>query len=236
MKIEVLYPEICCLFGDKANMRYFEMCLPEAEFIKTPVSEMPRFLSEDVDMVYFGSCSESNQEKILRRLKGHEDRINELIEKGVVFLMTGNTFEIMGKYIEKTDGEKIEGLGIFDFYAKRTIPKRYNSLFLGKFGEMEIVGYTSRFSHCYDISEKDTFLNVTKGYGSTVEAKTEGIRRNNLFGTYLLGPFLIQNPMFTAFLMKKLGYEEPQLAFKDDIVKAYNVRLAQFKTDIVFAE
>ena len=236
MKIEVLYPEICCLFGDKANMRYFEMCLPEAEFIKTPVSEMPRFLTEDVDMVYFGSCSESNQERILSRLKGHEARINELIEKGVIFLMTGNTFEIMGKYIEKPDGEKIEGLGIFDFYAKRTIPKRYNSLFLGKFGEMEIVGYTSRFSHCYDIDEKDNFLNVTKGYGSTVDAKTEGIRRNNLFGTYLLGPFLIQNPMFTAFLMKKLGCEEPELAFKDDIVKAYEVRLAQFKTDIVFAE
>lgn len=236
MKIEVLYPEICCLFGDKANMRYFEMCLPEAEFIKTPVSEMPRFLTEDVDMVYFGSCSESNQERILSRLKGHEARINELIEKGVIFLMTGNTFEIMGKYIEKPDGEKIEGLGIFDFYAKRTIPKRYNSLFLGKFGEMEIVGYTSRFSHCYDIAEKDNFLDVTKGYGSTVDAKTEGIRRNNLFGTYLLGPFLIQNPMFTAFLMKKLGCEEPELAFKDDIVKAYEVRLAQFKTDIVFTE
>lgn len=236
MKIEVLYPEICCLFGDKANMRYFEMCLPEAEFIKTPVSEMPRFLTEDVDMVYFGSCSESNQERILSRLKGHEARINELVEKGVVFLMTGNTFEIMGKYIEKPDGEKIEGLGIFDFYAKRTIPKRYNSLFLGKFGDMEIVGYTSRFSHCYDIDEKDNFLTVTKGYGSTVDAKTEGIRRNNLFGTYLLGPFLIQNPMFTAFLMKKLGCKEPELAFKNDIVKAYEVRLAQFKTDIVFAE
>lgn len=236
MKIEVLYPEICCLFGDKANMRYFEMCLPDAEFIKTPVSEMPRFLTEDVDMVYFGSCSESNQERILNRLKGHENRINELIDKGVIFLMTGNTFEIMGKYIEKPDGEKIDGLGIFDFYAKRTIPKRYNSLFLGKFGEMEIVGYTSRFSHCYDINEKDNFLTVTKGYGSTVDAKTEGIRRNNLFGTYLLGPFLIQNPMFTAYLMKKLGCQEPELAFKNDIIKAYEVRLAQFKTDIVFAE
>ncbi len=236
MKIEVLYPEICCLFGDKANMRYFEMCLPEAEFIRTPVSEMPRFLTEDVDMVYFGSCSESNQERILSRLKGHEDRINALIEKGVVFLMTGNTFEIMGKYIQKPDGEKIEGLGLFDFHAERTIPKRYNSLFLGAFGEMEIVGYTSRFSHCYNIPEKDNFLKVTKGYGSTVDYKTEGIRRNNLFGTYLLGPFLIQNPLFTAFLMKKLGVENPELAFKDDILKAYDVRLNEFKKDIVFAE
>lgn len=236
MKIEVLYPEICCLFGDKANMRYFEMCLPDAEFIKTPVSEMPHFLTEDVDMVYFGSCSESNQERILSRLKGHEERINELIEKGVIFLMTGNTFEIMGKYIKKPDGEKIEGLGIFSFYAERTIPKRYNSLFLGRFDEMEIVGYTSRFSHCYEIDKKDKFLTVKKGYGSTVEARTEGIRRNNLFGTYLLGPFLIQNPLFTKMLLEKLGVEAPTLAFEEEIFKAYNVRLNEFKRDIVFAE
>ncbi len=234
MKIEVLYPEICCLFGDKANMRYFEMCLPQAEFIKTPVSEMPRFLTEDVDMVYFGSCSESNQERILSRLKDHKERIEALIEKGVIFLMTGNSFEIMGNYIEKPDGEKIEALGIVDFYAKRTIPKRNNSLFLGKFGETEIVGYTSRFSHSYDIKEKDAFINVTKGYGSFIDAKTEGIRKNNLYGTYLLGPFLIQNPLFTEYLCKQLGVENPQLAFKEEILKAYDVRLKEFKTDIEF--
>ena len=236
MKIEVLYPEICCLFGDKANMRYFEMCLPDAEFIKTPVSEMPRFLTEDVDMVYFGSCSESNQERILSRLKGYEQRINTLIEKGVVFLFTGNSFEILGKYIEKPDGEKIEGLGVFDFYSCRTIPKRYNSLFLGEYDGTEIVGYTSRFSHTYGIKDEDAFIKVTKGYGSVVDGKVEGVKRNNLFGTYLLGPFLIQNPLFTEKLLKALGAESAELAFRKDIMKAYDVRLAQFKTDIVFAE
>ena len=234
MKIEVLYPEICCLFGDKANMRYFEMCLPQAEFIKTPVSEMPRFLTEDVDMVYFGSCSESNQERILSRLKDHKARIEELIEKGVIFLMTGNAFEIMGNYIEKPDGEKIEALGIIDFYAKRTIPKRNNSLFIGKFGETEIVGYTSRFSHSYDIKESDAFINVTKGYGSFIDAKTEGIRKKNLYGTYLLGPFLIQNPLFTKYLLGKLGVEKPQRVFEEEIIKAYDVRIKEFKTDIEF--
>lgn len=236
MKIEVLYPEICCLFGDKANMRYFEMCLPDAEFIRTPVSEMPRFLTEDVDMVYFGSCSESNQERILERLKGNEERIKELIDRGVVFLMTGNTFELMGNYIQNTDGTKIEGLGIIDFYSERTIPKRNNSLFLGKYLDMEIVGYTSRFSHSYSIKNENAFIDVTKGYGSYINSATEGIRMNNLYGTYLLGPFLIQNPIFTEYLIKQLGVEKPQLAFKDEIMKAYTVRLEEFKKDIVFFE
>lgn len=234
MKIEVLYPEICCLFGDKANMRYFEMCLPQAEFIKTPVSEMPRFLTEDVDMVYFGSCSESNQEKILSRLRGKEDRIKELLDKGVIFLMTGNSFEIMGNFIKKPDGEKIDALGIVDFHSERTIPKRHNSLFLGSFEGMEIVGCTSRFSHSYGISEKDSFLKVTKGYGASIGDTREGIRYKNLFGTYLLGPLLIQNPSFTKYLIKLLGAENAELAFEKEAQKAYEVRLAEFKKDIKF--
>ncbi len=236
MRIEVLYPEICCLFGDKANMRYFEMCLPDAEFIKTPVSEQPLFLTEDVDMVYFGSCSESNQERILSRLMPYKERVKELIDNGVIFLMTGNSFEIMGNYIAKPDGEKIEGLGLVDFYSERTIPKRNNSLFLGKFKDMDIVGYTSRFSNSFDIKKEDSLFSVTKGYGSYIDGKTEGIVKNNLFGTYLLGPFLIQNPLFTEYLMKLLGVENPQLAFKDDIMKAYKVRLEEFNKDIIFAE
>ena len=101
---------------------------------------------------------------------------------------------------------------------------------------MEIVGYTSRFSHAYGIKNEDGFINVTKGYGSYIDSKIEGIRKNNLYGTYLLGPFLIQNPLFTEYLMKQLGVEAPELAFKDEIMKAYEVRLAEFKRDIVFAE
>ena len=84
------------------------------------------------------------------------------------------------------------------------------------------------------IKEKDAFISVTKGYGSFIDAKTEGIRKNNLYGTYLLGPFLIQNPLFTKYLMGKLGVENPQLAFEEEIMKAYDVRVKEFKTDIEF--
>ena len=234
MKIEVLYPEVCCLFGDKANMRYFKLCLPDAEFIETPIKENPRFLTEDVDMVYIGSCSESNQERILSRLKGYEERIKALIEKGVVFLTTGNAFEIFGKYIENTDGTKIDALGIFSFNAVRTIPKRNNSLFVGKYENIDIVGYTSRFSHTYNIDKNDEFISVKKGFGASVESKNEGVKRNNFFGTYLLGPFLIQNPLFTKELMKKLGVDNPELPFEADIMKAYEVRLVELNKDIVF--
>ena len=39
MKIEVLFPEFCNLFGDAYNMVYLEKTLPEAEIIRTKFSD-----------------------------------------------------------------------------------------------------------------------------------------------------------------------------------------------------
>ena len=46
MKIEVLFPEFCNLFGDAYNMVYLEKTLPEAEFIRTKFSDDVRFTEE----------------------------------------------------------------------------------------------------------------------------------------------------------------------------------------------
>ena len=108
------------------------------------------------------------------------------------------------------------------------------SLFVGKYENIDIVGYTSRFSHTYNIDKNDEFISVKKGFGASADSKNEGVKRNNFFGTYLLGPFLIQNPLFTKELMKKLGVENPELPYEADIMKAYEVRLVELNKDIVF--
>ena len=46
MKIEILYPERCNLYGDLANMDYLRKCLPQAEFVETPLGETPQFARE----------------------------------------------------------------------------------------------------------------------------------------------------------------------------------------------
>ena len=46
------------------------------------------------------------------------------------------------------------------------------------------------------------FSNILIGKGNNGEDKTEGIRQNNVFGTYLHGAFLPKNPHFTDYLIK----------------------------------
>lgn len=113
MKIEILFPEFCNLFGDISNMKYLKKCLPDEEFIETSIEEEPAFVSQDVNFIYLGPMTERTQEKVINKLQPYTEKIKELIEKNVVFLFTGNALEILGKYIENEDGTKIKGLRDF---------------------------------------------------------------------------------------------------------------------------
>ncbi len=227
--IEILFPEFCNLYGDISNMKYLQKCIPEANFIETNFGEEPTFVKNDVDLIYMGPMTEKMQEKVIEKLKPYKQRIEELIEKNTVFLITGNAIEIFGKYIENEDESKIEALGIFDIYAKRNMMKRHNSNFIGKYEDIEIVGFKSQFTQSYGNNEENYFSKVEKGIGLNPESILEGIQKNNFIATYLIGPILILNPEFTKKILQKMGIEEPKVAFEQDVKNAYEQRLKELK-------
>lgn len=234
MTIEVLYPEICCLFGDKANARYLSIALQDADFVYTPLNEQPRFVRENVDMIYLASMSESSQKLVTEVLEPYRTRLAELIENGCVVLATGNAFEIFGDKIITEKGEELPGLALVPIYTKRHMPRRANSLFLGDWEGTMVVGYTSRFTDSFYLEGAEALFTAQKGYGMNEQEAREGIRKNNFFGTHLLGPILIQNPDFTVELEKLLGVERPALPWEREVREAYEVRLAEFRRDICF--
>ena len=229
MKIEILYPEVCNLFGDTSNIKYLKKCIPEAEIIKTEINSEPAFVKQDVDMIYMGPMPENIQEIAINKLKPYKERIQELINKNVVFLVTGNAVEIFGKYIENEDGSKIEGLSLFDIYAKRDMMKRHNSIYLGTYEDIEIVGYKSQFTMAYGDNEKNYFSKVELGIGLNKESKLEGIKQNNFIGTYIIGPILILNPLFTKKMLSMLGVKDTSIAFEKETMEAYEQRLLEFR-------
>ena len=104
MKIEILYPELCTLYGDKGNMQYLKLCLPDAEFVETTLNAKPLFLTEDIDLVYMCSMSEKSQEVILSRLLPLKEEIFRAFDaEKTVFFFVGNALELLGKYIKFDD-------------------------------------------------------------------------------------------------------------------------------------
>lgn len=229
IKIEVLYSEIANLFGDLMNIKYLEKCIPDAKIIYTGLNDVPSFTKEDISLIYLGPMTEHQQELVISKLMPYTDRIKECIDNDVIFLLTGNALEVFGEYIQNEDGSKIQGLGIFNTYAKRDMMHRYNSLLLGRFEDMTIIGFKAQFSHSYGYNSDCYFYEVTRGDGLHPGTNNEGLRRRNFFATYSVGPFLIMNPLFVEYLLRLLGINEPKLAFHDEIMEAYRKRLAEFE-------
>ena len=223
--IEILFEEICNLYGDQGNVNYLEQNFDN--IIKTSYIDEPYFVKNEVKMIYLGPMSENNKIKVLNKLKPYKERIKELIDKNVIFLFTGNSFEILGKTIKTNNNEIIEGLNLLDIETIENQENRYNSLYLGKFNDIEIVGYKSQSSNSI-INEKPLFETIREENNS----KNEGLRKNNFFGTNLLGPILILNPYFTKYIFKLLNKDD--ILYEEELIDAYNKRLEEYKSDIKY--
>ena len=258
MKIEVLFPEICNLYGDLANIRYLKECIPEVEIIKTSLQDRPGFLEEEMDLVYMGTTTENGQHLALNQLRLYRQQILDKVDEGTRFLITGNAMELFGERIEEDGVEEAVCLGLFPGIARRSSVNRFNSLFVGEFhpnraegteekdksgGEakmpagkkIEVVGFMSQFGHMYDgenegTLEKMALFNSLRGPGMNMEQKNEGVRINNFLATYVIGPLLILNPPFTKWFIKDyLGYPIEKLAYEEAAMDSYTHRLKEYK-------
>ncbi|MGM9642994.1 MAG: hypothetical protein ACI3XI_07275 [Eubacteriales bacterium] len=228
MIIEVLFDEVCNLYGDPQNAVYLAKTLPDAEFIHTSLDAEPFFASYRPDMILLGSMSDSIQERVIKKLMNYSERLKELIEDNVVFLATGNACEIFCKTIENvTLGTKIDALGLFDCEVKVNWFDRYNGKVLGKFGDKTVTGFRSQFSMIYGDNSECAFVKVDRGIGINHQSKLEGFKYKNFFGTQILGPILPLNPEFCEYIISLIG-EHAQAAFKDEAMAAFNQRVKEF--------
>ncbi len=227
MKIEILYPEICNLYGDLANAKYLAAS-SDAEIITTSLGDEPAFVSEDIALVYIGTTTEKGQELARDALKPYLPQIEKRTENGGVTLVTGNALEIFGEYIECDNGERLPMLGMFPIHSQRRLLERYNSLYLGKFDNMDIVGFKSQFGHSYGDCGEGLFTTV-RGAGLNPDVKSEGIRKNNFMATYIIGPLVIVNPPFAEYILTLIGIKNPKILYREAAMDAYNTRVQQFK-------
>ena len=225
MKIEILYPEVCNLYGDLANAEYLSRS-SGAEIVTTSLKERPRFPSEDIALVYMGTTTERGQELVRDAFAPWLGALKERTAQGGLTLITGNALEIFGEYIQDEE-KQIPMLGLFPSHAERHMMARFNSLYLGKYGEMDIVGFKSQFGHSYGDNGEGLFTTV-RGPGLNPEIKPEGFRQGNLMATYLVGPLAILNPPFAKELLHLMGVAAPRLECEDIAYEAYQIRVREF--------
>ncbi len=229
MIIEVLYPEICNLYGELANIRLVKESAPEITVVETLINEKPKFLTEKVDLVYIGTMSENSQLLVMEKLAPYMEELKAAVEKGQYILATGNAHEIFAKEIKDTSGETIQCLGLFDYTVKRNMRTRYNSLYVGMYKNIPVVGFKSQFTHSYYNFQYEPLFMTERGPGFNPDIKEEGIRYKNFMGTYIIGPLFVLNPLLMEEIMHEIGDENFTCAHREAAVDAYNFRLEEYR-------
>ena len=232
MKAEILFPEVCNLYGDLQNIYYLKRCCPALEIIETDLHSKPRFLTEDVALVYMGSTTEQGLRLAADALRPYAADIAARADAGQLILLTGNAPDVFSAAIESDSADTIQGLGILPGRVRYTMMKRHNSFFLGTFDGMEVVGFKSLFGHTYPDDElANPLFRVERGVGRHPGAFAEGFLRGGLMATYLIGPLLPLNPPFTRYLLEQMGAKDVKPAFEDTAMKAYRARVEEFRDE-----
>lgn len=229
MTVEVLFRELCNLNADGQNSVYLQESMSDAEFVFTTIHDEPFFKDNDPDIIMMGHMSETTQRAVVEKLMPLKDRINELIDRGTVFLMTGNACEVFCRRISYiTEKIEIDALGIFPLDAKCDLFDRYNGKQLSVFEGIKLVGFKSQFSFLYGDNSSFYFAKCIRGVGINKSSALEGIRKKNFFGTHLCGPVLPLNPLFTEYIMKAAGYDG-RAAFSEAATDAYKQHIKEFE-------
>ncbi len=222
IKVLHLYHDLMNLYGEYGNIavlcRYLEDAGIEVQLDKVSVDDS--FNITDYNFVYCGAGTERNQKVALADLISHKDELKIYIENNGTALFTGNSLEMLGKSICDRNGDTFEALSFADFYTyqggesyKKYISANPNDtelikndtritgdvIFKADFIEKPLVGFVNK---CGFIKGNFTPLfNVVYGIGNNRNDKSDGIRINNILGTYLTGPILVKNPAMLDYVV-----------------------------------
>ena len=223
IKIAHLYYDLMNLYGENANVRalqtFFERQNVKIQIDYLTVDDEIDF--DKYDIFYIGMGTEKSQLIVLNDLKKRKNDLKKAIENNKYFFLTGNSYELLGKYIIDFDGNKIDTLGIFDFYTKIvTIKDMNNAATFRIVGETsgftslideKVIGFQNKSGTIYD--NNSPFLNITYGIGDRPNVSEEGFLYKNLYATHLVGPLFIRNPYLTNYFVKKI-IKEKDYTFK----------------------
>ena len=217
INIAYLYFDLLNLYGESGNVKALEKTLKN-QGIKVNVSRLSlddKLDFKNYDLVYMGAGTETNQKIALKHLLEYKNEVEEAIKSNKFFFITGNSSELFGKYIEDLTEKKHSGLNIFDYSAKQVTTRLASEVVAtAPYLDKEIIAFQNQNSIIEN--NHDYMFKLLKGIGSYPNSLGDGVKLNNFYATYFIGPVLVRNPHFLTYLVKELITSiDPSFKFKE---------------------
>ena len=227
IKLLHLYYDIMNLYGEYGNIKILEEHLKDQGYTvmvdKKTLGEEKNL--EEYDFIYMGCGTERNQMWIMQDFKKEKEKLSKLIEQEKNIMLTGNSYEILGKKLNREDA-----LGIFNFEAKNTQKRTTEDVICtSNLLKNKVVGFINNMSEITNL--ENSLFDIEWG----IEDKKEGISYKNLIGTHIIGPILIRNPELLKLLINRICTQKDEnFKYKDityeDEEEGYELVLKELET------
>ena len=199
LKILWMYHDLMDLYGDKGNietLRYRASKRGINVVVDTCTLQEERNI-EDYDIFFLGGGADKEQTLIYKDLLARKESILKAKESGIAFLLICGGYQLFGQYYLDQDGQKIDGLGIYDYYTESSDRDHRcigNIVVKSNIHDKEVtvVGFENHGGQTKAVS--NSFGKVLVGHGNTYKGEYEGYMDAQTIATYMHGPLLPKNP------------------------------------------
>jgi hypothetical protein len=199
LRLLALYPEQMNIYADRGNILFLQR---RCEWRGIPFEYAAAgpgvgFDPGDHDLIYIGGGQDRDQVLVADdMLSTKRDAIASAVDDGAALLAVCGGYQLLGHRYQ-LDDRSIAGLGIADLETVREPGPRLIGnvsieVDLGQ-GTRVLAGFENHGGRTYLGEAAQPLGRVLHGHGNNGSDGYEGVRRANMFGTYLHGPLLPKN-------------------------------------------
>jgi lipid II isoglutaminyl synthase (glutamine-hydrolysing) len=209
-----LYPELMNIYADRGNIAVLRArCEWRGLGFELAASSLRDTLDPDAhDLFYIGGGQDRDQAAVAHDMAATKrEALHAAAGRGAVVLAVCGGYQLLGHHYEM-GGEQLPGVGLVDLRTVREDGPRLigNCAIEADLGDgtRVIAGFENHGGRTYLGDGERPLGRVLSGHGNNGKDGFEGVRRDNVIGTYLHGPLLPKNVWLADRLIElALGLE-----------------------------
>jgi CobQ-like glutamine amidotransferase family enzyme len=207
LRFLALYPEQMNIYADRGNVLFLQRRCEwrGIDFAYASAGPGEEFDPSAHDLIYLGGGQDRDQRAVAADMVvSKRAAMSEATEDGAVVLAVCGGYQLLGSSYQ-LDEESLPGLGLVELETIRAPGPRLIGnvaieVDLGT-GPQLVAGFENHGGRTHLGAGATPLGKVLKGFGNNGEDGFEGVRRNNLIGTYLHGPLLPKNAWLADHLI-----------------------------------
>ncbi len=213
IRLAHLYPDLMNIYGDRGNVLAL-VNRARQRGIDIVVSEVSIGQALDPaahDLYFFGGGQDREQIPVAADLVASKaEALREAIEGGAALLSVCGGFQLLARYYQPFDADRLPGIGLFDAWTVASHQRMIGNVVielaaaspLAQDGRPRtVVGFENHSGKTYLGPGGQPLGRVVVGYGNNGEDRTEGAVYRQAIGCYLHGSLLPKNPHLADFLL-----------------------------------